>query len=69
MSAYIVIYKYENTLGSQVCQKQQLKEEAERLGMTQSELIRSLIARLPEPTRRDTAGFTPWLCFIRETKP
>jgi len=37
-------------------EKQQLNEEAERRGMTQSELIRSLIARLPEPKQKDTAG-------------
>uniref|UniRef100_A0A1D9FVS7 CopG family transcriptional regulator n=1 Tax=Moorena producens (strain JHB) TaxID=1454205 RepID=A0A1D9FVS7_MOOP1 len=30
-------------------EKRQLKQEAERRGMTSSELVRSLIARFPEP--------------------
>ncbi|NEO51149.1 MAG: CopG family transcriptional regulator [Moorea sp. SIO4G2] len=30
-------------------EKQQLKQEADRRGMTPSELLRSLIARFPEP--------------------
>ncbi|NEO40656.1 MAG: ribbon-helix-helix protein, CopG family [Moorea sp. SIOASIH] len=30
-------------------EKRQLAQEAERRGMTQSELIRSLIARFPDP--------------------
>lgn len=33
-------------------EKQQLVEEAVRRGMTQSELIRSMIARLPEPNKK-----------------
>lgn len=33
-------------------EKQQLIEEAERRGMTQSELIRSLIARFPAPSQK-----------------
>ncbi len=33
-------------------EKQQLKEESERRGMTQSELIKSLIARFPEPSQK-----------------
>ncbi len=31
---------------------QQLKEEASRRGMTQSELLRSLIARFPLPSKK-----------------
>ena len=31
---------------------QQLEEEATRRGMTKSELVRSLIARLPEPLQK-----------------
>jgi metal-responsive CopG/Arc/MetJ family transcriptional regulator len=30
----------------------QLEKEAERTGMTRSELIRSMVARLPEPNRK-----------------
>ncbi len=37
-------------------EKMQLKQEAERRGMTPSELVRSLIAKFPEPKQRDTAG-------------
>lgn len=33
-------------------EKQQLVEEAKRRGMTQSELIRSFIARFPAPTEK-----------------
>lgn len=33
-------------------EKQQLKEESERRGMTQSELLRSLIARFPAPSHK-----------------
>ena len=33
-------------------EKRQLKEEAVRRGMTQSEVIRSLIARFPEPSQK-----------------
>ena len=33
-------------------EKQQFVEEATRCGMTQSELIRSLIARFPEPKEK-----------------
>ncbi|WP_245555400.1 plasmid mobilization protein [Baaleninema simplex] len=33
-------------------EKRQLVEEAARRGMTQSELIRSLIARFPEPSKK-----------------
>ncbi|NEP53210.1 MAG: CopG family transcriptional regulator [Moorea sp. SIO3C2] len=36
--------------------KMQLKQEAERRGMTPSELVRSLIAKFYEPKQRDTAG-------------
>ncbi|AOX00463.1 CopG family transcriptional regulator [Moorena producens PAL-8-15-08-1] len=36
--------------------KQQLKQESERRVITQFELIISLIARLPEPQKMDTAG-------------
>ena len=40
---------------------QQLEEEAIRRGMSKSELVRSLIARLPAPSdfksRRRTTGF------------
>jgi hypothetical protein len=38
-------------------EKQQLKEEAARRGMTQSELIRSLIARFPSPSSK--VDFSP----------
>jgi len=33
-------------------EKQQLVEEAARRGMNQSELIRSFIAKLPEPNKK-----------------
>ncbi|MFB2879691.1 plasmid mobilization protein [Floridanema aerugineum] len=33
-------------------EKQQLIEESKRRGMTQSELIRSLIARFPAPSQK-----------------
>jgi len=38
-------------------EKQQLKEEAARRGMTQSELIRSLIARFPAPSTGEKPSF------------
>lgn len=37
-------------------EKQQLIEEAARRGMTQSELIRSLIARFPEPNKKPSSA-------------
>ncbi|NEO34893.1 MAG: CopG family transcriptional regulator [Moorea sp. SIOASIH] len=43
-------------------EKRQLAQEAERRGMTQSELIRSLIARFRDPCI-PCAKFIPHLCY------